>query len=102
MTFRELKSRWSWRPIPGCPGRFVWSAGPTRVAPADIVPGDLHVAEHLVAAARDPVVVASLVDGGLISYRKPDGTFVHTLNSCEGFERKLQQLGIDPIERVRS
>jgi hypothetical protein len=94
MTFRELESLWSWRPIPGCPGRFVWSAGPSRVSPADIVPQDVPVAEHLVAAAKDPVIVAPLDDGGLISYRKPDGTFVHTLNSREGFERKLQQLGI--------
>jgi hypothetical protein len=62
-----------------------------------MVPRDVHVAEHLVTAARDPVLVASMDDGGLISYRKPDGTFVHTLNSREGFERKLQQLGIIPL-----
>jgi hypothetical protein len=30
-------------------------------------------------------------DGGLISYRKPDGSFNHTL---EGLDRKLRQLGI--------
>jgi hypothetical protein len=59
-----------------------------------MVPADVQLAEHRVTAAKDPVIVASLDDGGLISYRKPDGTFVHTLNSREGFERKLQQLGI--------
>jgi hypothetical protein len=52
------------------------------------------VTEHLVAVAKDPVMVAPLSDGGLISYRKPDGAYIHTLNSREGFERKLQQLGI--------
>ena len=52
------------------------------------------VTEHLVAAAKDLVMVAPLTDGGLISYRKPDGVYIHTLNSREGFERKLQQLGI--------
>jgi hypothetical protein len=54
----------------------------------------VQVTEHLVAAAKDPVIVAPLADGGLISYRKADGTYVHTLNSREGFERKLRQLGI--------
>ncbi len=56
------------------------------------------VTEHLVAAANDPVMIAPLSDGGLISYRKADGTYIHTLNSREGFERKLQQLGISQAE----
>jgi hypothetical protein len=60
-----------------------------------VLPPGVVVTEHLVAAAKDPVIVASLEDGGLISYRKPDGTYVHTLNSREGFARKLRQLGID-------
>jgi hypothetical protein len=95
VTFRELESLWSWRPIPGCPGRWLLSGGPSHVPPGDMVPRDVRIAEHRVAAAKDPVIVAPLADGGLISYRKPDGTFVHTLNSREGFERKLRQLGID-------
>jgi hypothetical protein len=95
VTFRELESRWSWRPIPGCPGRWVLSAGPSHVPPEDMVSRDVRIAEHRVAAVKDPVIVVSLDDGGLISYRKPGGTFVHTLNSREGFERKLRQLGID-------
>jgi len=44
--------------------------------------------------ARDPVIVAAFEDGGLISYRQADGRFLHTLNTREGFERKLDQLGI--------
>ncbi len=95
MTVHELESRWSWRPIRHCPGRFVLSTGPSRLSPADILPRHVQVIAYLVAAAKDPVIVARLSDGGLISYRKPDGTYVHTLNSREGFERKLQQLGIE-------
>ena len=93
--FSDLRSRWRWRPIPNCPGRFVFSAGPTRMTPAEILSQQAQVTEHLVASARDPVLVAVFADGGLISYRKPDGMYLHTLNSNEGFERKLQQLGID-------
>jgi len=55
----------------------------------------IHVTEHVVATATDPVVVAVFNDGGLISYRKPNRTYLHTLNSREGLERKLQQLGIE-------
>ena len=63
--------------------------------PAELVACDVRVTEHVVGTAKDPVVVTRFVDGGLISYRKQGGTYLHTLNSREGFERKLQQLGID-------
>ena len=50
--------------------------------------------EFQVKTAQDPVVVTVLEAGGLISYRKPDGGYLHTLNTEEGFRRKLEQLGI--------
>ena len=93
--FADLKARWAWRPIPNCPGRFVFLEGPTKLSPEELVPSPLHVTEHIVLTAKDPVVVAVFVDGGLISYRKLNGTYVHTLNSPDGLERKLQQLGIE-------
>ena len=95
MTFDEIMSRWPWRPIPNCPGRFVLSSGRSSLAPSAIVsssPGGLI--EHAIPAAPDPVIVAEFEDGGLISYRKPDGSFIHTLNTIEGLDRKLRQLGI--------
>src|SRR5688572_12704373 len=96
MTVSDLASRWSWRPIPNCPGRFVLATGPSPLPPAEFVRTGVTVTEHLPPTARDPVVVARLDDGGLISYRRPDGTYLHTLNTREGFERKLRQLGIVP------
>ncbi len=44
--------------------------------------------------AADPVVVVWLDKGGLISYKKGDGKYLHSLNTAEGFERKLSQLEI--------
>jgi hypothetical protein len=93
-VFAELRDRWAWRPIPNCPGRFVFAAGPTQLPPEALAMSPLHATEHIVATAKDPVVVAVSGDGGLISYRKPDRTYVHTLNTRAGLERKLQQLGI--------
>jgi hypothetical protein len=95
MTFDQLKAQGNWRAIPDCPGRFVLSVGPSPVPPEKLIGPDVEVTEHQVAAAKDPVLVARLDDGGLISYRKSNGTFVHTLNTSEGFERKLRQLRID-------
>lgn len=82
-----------WRELPGCPGRLVWR-GDRSMTPEDLAGPDAVVEVFTVDAARDPVHVAALPDGGLISYRQPDGTWVHTLNSVEGFERKLAQLGV--------
>jgi len=44
--------------------------------------------------AKDSVLVVPLTDGGLIAYRQTDGRLIHTLNTPEGFSRKLHQLGI--------
>jgi hypothetical protein len=94
MTFAEIKARWPWKPIPHCPGRFVFAAGPTAMAPSEIAMQAAEPIEHVSSVARDPVVVTAFADGGLISYRKSNATYLHTLNSREGFERKLRQLGV--------
>ena len=93
MTFQTLFDRWAWRQIPNCPGRYVLAAGPVAAPPEDIVP-DATASEHACGTAKDPVIVTPFEDGGLISYRKSDGMFLHTLNTREGFDRKLRQLGI--------
>lgn len=72
------------------------------MSPAEIAAEAIDVTEHLAVPAKDPVIVAALSDGGLISYRKSDGTYVHTLNSRDGFARKLQQLGLGRVPDRRS
>jgi hypothetical protein len=59
-----------------------------------MVPGATGGSEHACTTAKDSVIVTPFEDGGLISYRRADGTFLHTLNTREGVERKLRQLGI--------
>ena len=94
MTFEALKARWSWRPIPHCPGRFILRGADVNLPPEEVVGPEVEVSEFRVEGARDTVVVARIEGGGLISYRKEDGTYTHTLNTADGFERKLTQLGI--------
>ena len=93
VTFSALFERSAWRLIPNCPGRYVLAAGPVATPPEEMVPG-ASGSEHMCVTARDPVIVTPCEDGGLISYRKANGMFLHTLNTREGFERKLHQLGI--------
>ena len=102
MTFDELMTQWNWKPIRNCPGRFL----PVNIRP-DLPPKALlgpepELFEFDVEAARDTVVIAQLDEGGLISYKRADGTYLHTLNSAEGFSRKLLQLGIVPGDVRRS
>lgn len=94
ITFSSLFERWAWRPIRNCPGRYVLAAGPVAIPPEEIAASANGGSEHVCVTARNPVIVTPFEDGGLISYRKADGMFLHTLNTREGFERKLHQLGI--------
>lgn len=94
MNFEELKSKWGWRPIRNCPGRFILSGREFNVSLEEIVGPDANSSEFQVKRARDTVVVVPISDGGVISYRRNDGSYLHTLNTVAGFERKLIQLGI--------
>ena len=87
-----------WQPIPNCPGRYVLAGGPVAAPPDQIAVPIGDSVEHVVAVTKDPVIVTLFEDGGLISYRKQDGTYLHTLNTREGLERKLRQLGIRGAE----
>jgi hypothetical protein len=93
MTFAELITVRPWKAIRDCPGRYVLP--PTAEAPASLAGIDSPPREFRLATARDPIVVVTFADGGgLISYRRADSSYIHTLNTAEGFARKLEQLGI--------
>jgi hypothetical protein len=94
MDFDAVFTSRRWKPIRNCPGRFVLSEGAVQGGPVELVPG-ARPQEFSVASARDAVVVTPLTVGGLISYKRQDGTFLHTLNTAEGFTRKLTDLGIE-------
>ncbi len=95
MTLDDLMKAWAWKPIPGCPGRYVLGEASPYLSLEALLGPEAQAREFQVEAAKDVVLVVSLDRGGMISYRRGDGTFLHTLNTTEGFERKLAQLGID-------
>jgi hypothetical protein len=94
MRFDELKSKWNWKPIHACSGRYVLLGVDNTLSPEALLNHEVEVSEFHVDKAKDIVIVAKFKDGGLISYKKIDGTYLHTLNTIEGFERKLSQLEI--------
>jgi hypothetical protein len=91
--FEELIADHDWKPIPNCPGRYVLST--KSIVPPEQLLADAKVRTFRVRAATDLVLVARLDDGGLISYLRSDNSYVHTLNTVQGFHRKLSNLGID-------
>jgi hypothetical protein len=94
MTFHQLLEKWDWKPIRHCPGRFILSVAKAELSAEELLGEPVEVHVYRVEAAKDTVLVVALDGGGLISYKKQDGSFVHTLNTPEGFERKLLQLGV--------
>lgn len=95
MTFQEVFDKWDWKPIRTCPGRHIFAKGVSHLTLSEIVENDSTVFEHTTKVVPDTVLIVKLTDGGgLISYRKSETSFLHTLNDKEGFARKLNQLQI--------
>jgi hypothetical protein len=93
-TFAVLLSQREWKPIRNCPGRFVLSRALQDLSTEALAGPDEQIFRFRVEGARDVVAVVPFTDGGLIDYERADGTVVHTLNTADGFSRKLRQLGI--------
>jgi hypothetical protein len=93
-TFEEIWAHWHWRPIRNCPGRFIlpWTEHP--ISFERLLGLSYRPNAYSSPVAKDPVLVVPLEGGGLISYQQADGRVIHTLNTPEGFSRKLQQLEI--------
>lgn len=96
-TFREVFNRWTWKPIRHCPGRYIFAEGVSRLTAGELTEGNFPVLELSTEIAADKVIVMKFDDGsgGIISYKKDDSFFLHTLNDAEGFARKLAQLRIN-------
>jgi len=72
----------------------VLHTGPVELTLRELLESEAEIGVFKISGARDTVLVARVDGGGLISYRRADGTHVHTLNTVQGFERKLLELGI--------
>ena len=98
MTFLLAKGLGNWVPIRDCPGRFVLRGVSPTLGISDILPEVTNTHSFSSPNAIDQVYVAILEGGGVISYRKMDASWVHTLCDQEGFKRKLDQLQIPLLQ----
>jgi hypothetical protein len=99
MTVQQLLAARTWKPIRNCPGRYVLMKPEPMLSPETLAEVETAPTEFSVKAAKDLVLVLTLDGGGLISYQRSDGSYVHTLNDRTGLERKLAQLGISFIKK---
>jgi hypothetical protein len=100
MTFAEVLKTYACRPIRNCPGRYVLHGAKSDLRVEELTGRESGISEYRTSAARDVVIVAALADGGgIISYKRKDGSLLHTLNTPAGFHRKLRQLGINLAEK---
>lgn len=90
--FLTVLNTYKWQLIKGCPGRYRLKeeVGKT-LSPSQLLGIVLEEIELISPKTQDPVIVAEFPDqsGGFLSYKKSDGSFVHTLNTPSGFKRKL-------------
>lgn len=100
MTFDDVLKMGLWTPIKDCPGRFTLREASPILSIAELLGADASIKRAHSPKARDTVWIASLEEGGVISYSRLDGSWLHTLNTQEGFERKLRQLEIDLQEHT--
>ena len=72
----------------------ILAQGISEKSPKDLCPSSKIYIFNTVRT-RDPVLIVKFEDGGLITYKKSEKEYVHTLGDTSGFERKLRDLQID-------
>ncbi|MBN1413160.1 MAG: hypothetical protein JW969_20135 [Spirochaetales bacterium] len=63
--------------------------------PEELVDNQYKSNKYHSSNAMDPVLIIKLDEGGIISYKKDTGEYIHTLNTETGFLRKLHDLGFE-------
>jgi hypothetical protein len=97
MNFNTLKNKYDWKEINGCPGRFILKNKDKSLTIEKLVDEPVIINTSNSIKVKDFTLIVKLEDGGIISYKKSDGYFIHTLNTIDGFHRKLKMLDIDPM-----
>ncbi len=96
MTAQDLMTRYRWEQMSNDRGRFVLAAGQGSIATDELLGPDADVRRLASVAGKDVIVLARFEEGGLISYERPDGSVVHTLNTERAFKLKVWEMGFDP------
>lgn len=102
INLQRLWEVWIWSEIKNCPGRYVTKHNihATNISPYDLLQSlniSCPIHEYQVEN-KDTIVIGIFEDGGgLLTYVKKDGRYVHTLNTRSGLLRKVTSLGLDIV-----
>lgn len=91
-TFDTVLARFPWREIRDCPGRFVMRPKRADLTPAHVVGAAVPIETFDADETPDRIALARFPGGGLLSFGKPDGTWIHALNTESGLSRRLARL----------
>lgn len=98
ISFSRLFQLYPWKEIPHCPGRYVLRKKSNEqlrsIPPNEFLNNQIRIEIFNSDVCPDRIHIGQFVDGGLLSYEKSDGTFVHTLNNISGLKRKMNHLCI--------
>ena len=96
-----------WHEIKNCPGRFVLrkkGGNYSNLTPSEFIYEitnhrmKTYIVDGFVSKMNEKILLIPFsCQGGLLTYVKGDGSYVHTLNTPSGYKRKLEALGI-PLE----
>ena len=97
VTAQDLMARYRWEQMTNDRGRFILAPGQDPVTTDELVGTDADVRRLASVAGKDVIVLARFEEGGLISYERPDGSVLHTLNTERAFKLKVWEMGFDPV-----
>ena len=92
MQFEDVMQSAQWSPIRNCPGRYVLQQSKPNLTIDGLLGKNTHYKEYTSRLAKDTICIVRFEQGGIISYRRKNDTWLHTLNTEEGFMRKVKQL----------
>lgn len=89
--FERVLGLFKWKPIFNCPGRYILRQC-SKETFKNYYSKLTHLEDIKSPKIKDPTFLYRFESGGLISYRKDNGDFIHTLCNKEGLSRKLEEL----------
>lgn len=98
--FHDFKNNFTFKPIFGCKGRYIFHFSPTPKSLTELFKIDSsRIKIFNPESVPDQVLIVFFSDGGgFISYLKRNGSYIHTLNDDFGFKKKLKKLAIELID----
>lgn len=98
---QRLWDLWNWTEIKNCPGRYVTKKNveAQQTPLQNLIVDRLNVTGRIMSITTDHTDHVETIHfeggGGVITYCKCNGTFVHTLNTESGYDRKMRALGLE-------